>query len=75
MFYCRFLIVAGFITNISVCWVIIRNSQARVPRNLFVVNLSVSDITVCAITMPCTMLRLLELPSWNYSETLCRLTR
>ena len=69
------MIIAGMITNLSVCWVVVRNSQARTARNLFIINLAVSDITVCLITMPLSMLRLLDLPSWNYGDGLCRLTR
>ena len=67
--------MAGIITNLSVCWVVVRNSQARTARNLFVINLAISDISVCLITMPFTMLRLINLPSWNYGDGLCRLTR
>ena len=41
--------VAGVITNLSVCWVVVRNSQARTARNLFVINLALSDISVCLV--------------------------
>jgi hypothetical protein len=31
--------VVGMITNLSVCWVVVRHSQARTARNLFIINL------------------------------------
>lgn len=92
--------VAGLITNLSVCWVVVRHSQvirkhafitntkqfyeshlpsivmqARTARNLLIINLAISDISVCFVTMPFTMLRLINHTSWSYGDGLCRLTR
>lgn len=67
------LIIVGTITNLSVCWVVVRNTQARTARNLFIINLAISDISVCLVTMPLTMLRLIHLPSWNYGSNLCKI--
>ena len=66
--------IVGTFTNLSVCWVVVRNSQARTARNLFIINMAISDLTVCFITMPFTMLRLIN-QTWPYGEALCRLTR
>ncbi len=66
--------VMGILTNLSVCWVVVRNSQARTARNLFIINMAVSDLTVCCITMPFTAKRILNY-SWNYGDALCRLVR
>ena len=65
--------VVGILTNLSVCWVVVRNSQARTARNLFIINMAVSDLTVCFITMPFTMERILRV-DWPYGVALCRLT-
>ena len=67
--------IAGMITNMSVCWVVVRHSQARTARNLLIINLAISDLTVCFVSMPFTMLRLINHTTWNYGDGLCRLTR
>ena len=66
--------IVGTFTNLSVCWVVVRNSQARTARNLFIINMAISDLTVCFITMPFTMQSLIN-QTWPYGEALCRLTR
>ena len=66
--------IGGILTNFSVCWVVVRNSQARSPRTLFIINMAISDLMVCLITMPFTMQRFLN-HIWPYGEALCRLTR
>ena len=35
---------------------------------------AISDLFVCTITMPLTVVRLVELPSWNYGDTACVLS-
>jgi hypothetical protein len=40
-----------------------------------IINLAISDLTVCFVSMPFTMLRLINHTSWNYGDGLCRLTR
>ena len=64
----------GILTNLSVCWVVVRNSQARTARNLFIINMAFSDLTVCCITMPATVMKLIN-HTWKYGDLLCRLTR
>jgi len=68
------LIIGGLLANLSVCWVVVRNSQARIARNIYIINLAFSDITVCCLSMPFTMLRLINHSSWNYGDPMCRLT-
>ena len=74
LFVFRLLIVLGILSNCSVCYVVIRNSQARTARNLFIINMAFSDLTVCLITMPLTMQKLIH-HTWKYGEAMCRLTR
>ena len=66
--------IVGILTNLSVCWVVVRNSQARTARNLFIINMAFSDLTVCCITMPATVMKLIN-HTWKYGDLLCRLTR
>ena len=73
-FHFRTLMFVGILTNLSVCWVVVRNSQARTARNLFIINMAFSDLTVCCITMPATVMKLIN-HTWKYGDLLCRLTR
>lgn len=52
--YCV-LIVFGTLGNSLVVYVVARQPAMRTPRNIFVVNLAVSDLLLCLITMPLTV--------------------
>lgn len=49
------LIVIGTIGNSLVVYVVARQPAMRTARNVFVVNLAVSDLLLCLITMPLTV--------------------
>ena len=57
--YCV-LIVIGTIGNSLVVYVVARQPAMRTARNVFVVNLAVSDLLLCLITMPLTV------RAWQY---------
>ena len=40
----------------------------------FLLPQAISDLFVCLITMPLTVVRLVELPSWHYGDTACVLS-
>jgi len=44
------LIAFGGLGNSFVCLAVARNQKMRTPRNLFVVNLAISDLTLCVFT-------------------------
>jgi len=54
------LMVAGLVTNLLVSFVVARRTQMHTARNLYIVNLTVSDITLCVICMPSTLVALLR---------------
>jgi hypothetical protein len=54
--YCV-LIVVGTIGNSLVVYVVARQPAMRTARNVFVVNLAISDLLLCLITMPLTVRR------------------
>ena len=56
--YCV-LIVVGTIGNSLVVYVVAMQPAMRTARNVFVVNLAVSDLLLCLITMPLTVSALL----------------
>ncbi|GIY81692.1 neuropeptide F receptor [Caerostris extrusa] len=53
------LVLAGVFTNLVLSAVIVSNSRLRVARNLFIVNLSISDLMLCIFCMPFTLVELL----------------
>ena len=47
--------------------VVIRNRAMRTARNVFIVNLAVSDLMLCLITMPLTLVEILYM-TWQVSH-------
>jgi len=54
------LILFGTIGNSLVVSAVIRKPSMRTARNLFVINLAVSDLLLCVITMPLTLMEILS---------------
>jgi hypothetical protein len=54
------LMAAGLVTNLLVSFVVARRTQMHTARNLYIVNLTVSDITLCIICMPSTLVAILR---------------
>lgn len=67
-----FLIIGGLITNFLVCFVVARRKQMHTARNLYIVNLTVSDISLCLICMPFTLVMILR-RQWTLGPVLCKL--
>ncbi|CAL1275228.1 unnamed protein product [Larinioides sclopetarius] len=65
------LVLTGIFTNLIVSAVIVSNSRLRVARNLFIVNLSISDLMLCIFCMPFTLVDLLT-RTWSLGSFLCR---
>ncbi|KAK4015651.1 hypothetical protein OUZ56_030625 [Daphnia magna] len=55
--YC-ILIIFGTIGNSLVVYVVARQPAMRTARNVFVVNLAISDLLLCLITMPLTLMEI-----------------
>jgi len=53
------LICVGVCGNLLVVWVVLRKPTMRTPRNLFILNLAVSDLLLCIVTMPLTLMEIL----------------
>ena len=66
------LIGIGVGANMMVCFVVARKSQMHTPRNLYIVNLSISDMTMCFICMPFTLISILR-REWHLGSALCKL--
>ncbi|KAK2151623.1 hypothetical protein LSH36_356g01038 [Paralvinella palmiformis] len=68
-----FVISVGLVSNSLVCFVVARVKSLRTVRNMFIVNLAVSDIVMCLFCMPLTLVKLV-LKNWPLGEPLCRIT-
>ncbi|XP_067008058.2 neuropeptide F receptor [Anabrus simplex] len=66
------LIVTGLVANLLVSFVVARRQQMHTARNLYIVNLTVSDITLCLICMPFTLVTILR-RQWMLGSILCKL--
>ncbi|KAK5644811.1 hypothetical protein RI129_006111 [Pyrocoelia pectoralis] len=68
------LISVGALGNALVILSVVRKPAMRTPRNLFIVNLAVSDLLLCTVTMPLTLMEILtkHWPLGNHSF-ICRM--
>lgn len=67
------LILSGSTGNGLVCLVVARKPQMRTPRNIFIINLAVSDLLLCLFTMPLTLTEIL-VKVWPLGEFMCKMT-
>lgn len=68
-----FLIMFGVVGNFMVGYVIWRKKVMRSARNLYIINLTLSDLTMCVICMPFTLVGLLH-KNWTLGNAICKLT-
>ncbi|VEL15694.1 unnamed protein product [Protopolystoma xenopodis] len=70
------MICIGAIGNAMVIGIVVASRVMRSsPRNLFILNLAVSDLTLCLFTHPLNLLRLFAAyQEWRLGLVLCKLT-
>lgn len=66
------LMVSGLSANLVISFVVARKTQMHTPRNLYIVNLTASDMTLCIVCMPFTLVAILQ-RHWDMGVTLCKL--
>ncbi|KAL5284787.1 NPY1R family protein [Megaselia abdita] len=68
------LILMGTVGNILVVTVVVRKSIMRTARNIFILNLAISDLLLCVVTMPLTLIEILS-KFWPFGtcELLCKI--
>ncbi|XP_050549049.1 neuropeptide F receptor-like [Daktulosphaira vitifoliae] len=66
------LIIAGLTANLTVIYVIARRAQMHTSRNIYIVNLAISDITLCLVCMPFTLTSIIRY-QWNMGSFVCKL--
>lgn len=69
------MICVGFTGNIMVILVVLWNRVMRSsPRNLFILNLAISDLILCIITQPLSLYRILSFnKGWELGLSMCKL--
>ena len=67
------VIVLGIFGNLLVIWTVIANKNMRTSNNLFILNLAISDLTLCIFSIPFNAYKVLR-HDWIFGEFLCRLT-
>ncbi|XP_012286110.1 prolactin-releasing peptide receptor [Orussus abietinus] len=66
------IFLLGIFGNVAVCFVVARNRQMQTVTNLFIANLALSDVLLCALCVPFTPLyKFLE--GWVFGRFLCHL--
>uniref|UniRef100_A0A1I8JJV8 G_PROTEIN_RECEP_F1_2 domain-containing protein n=1 Tax=Macrostomum lignano TaxID=282301 RepID=A0A1I8JJV8_9PLAT len=67
-------ILFGTFGNGMVIYTVLRNRHMQTARNLFIVNLAVSDFTLCAVTQPLNIIRLFQYyVGWPLGMALCKM--
>ncbi|XP_003707618.1 prolactin-releasing peptide receptor [Megachile rotundata] len=66
------IFVVGVFGNALVCFVVARNRRMQTVTNLFITNLALSDVLLCALAVPFTPLYTF-LGGWIFGRTLCHL--
>nr|XP_053639900.1 neuropeptide Y receptor type 6-like [Cherax quadricarinatus]XP_053639902.1 neuropeptide Y receptor type 6-like [Cherax quadricarinatus]XP_053639903.1 neuropeptide Y receptor type 6-like [Cherax quadricarinatus]XP_053639904.1 neuropeptide Y receptor type 6-like [Cherax quadricarinatus] len=66
------LITVGILGNLIVAFVIGHRPELRTARNVYIVNLTVSDVSMCLVCMPFTLVGLLH-KNWSLGNLICKL--
>lgn len=66
------LIIFGATGNGLVCYVVARNPHMRTPRNIFIINLAISDLTLCLFTQPFNLMKV-SVSVWKLEDFMCKL--
>ncbi|WAR28401.1 OX1R-like protein, partial [Mya arenaria] len=65
--------IVGVLGNVLVCFSVWRNREMRTTKNIFMVNLSVADLTVLLLLLPTTLVADVT-ETWLIGTTMCKLS-
>ncbi|VDQ03534.1 unnamed protein product [Trichobilharzia regenti] len=67
------MILFGSCGSLFVVYIVIKKPKMRTPRNLFIVNLAISDLILCLFTQPFNLLRILYWHfDWKLGQIMCK---
>lgn len=67
-----FIFVLGIVGNVAILYTTLHNRTLQSVQNLFLLNLSASDIIVCLLSLPITPVASIY-KNWHFGAILCRL--
>jgi len=65
------VIIFGFFGNGLVIWTVLLNKNMRTSNNLFILNLAVSDLTLCIFSIPINVYKTIR-HTWIFGSFLCK---
>lgn len=65
------VILFGFLENVVIVCVLIKNKHMHVPTNIFILGLAMSDILLCSFNLPFQLHYQLT-DQWAFGDTLCK---
>lgn len=71
IFIFSIVIIFGVFGNALVIWTVLFNRQMRTSNNLFVLNLAISDLTLCLFSIPFNVYKTLR-HTWKFGSFLCK---
>ncbi|XP_064466084.1 neuropeptide F receptor-like [Ornithodoros turicata] len=66
------LIILGAMGNCLVCVAVARKPRMRTARNMFIINLAISDLVLCLFTMPFSLVEIV-LKFWPLGVVTCKM--
>ncbi|XP_054260218.1 neuropeptide Y receptor type 1-like [Macrosteles quadrilineatus] len=72
IFVYTLLIISGLSANLIISFVVARKTQMHSPRNIYIVNLTISDMSLCVVCMPFTVISIVQ-RHWDLGLNLCKL--
>uniref|UniRef100_A0A1I8J2M4 G_PROTEIN_RECEP_F1_2 domain-containing protein n=2 Tax=Macrostomum lignano TaxID=282301 RepID=A0A1I8J2M4_9PLAT len=68
------LMLVGACGNGIVAYIVLANRRLRTPRNLYIANLALSDLTLCGLTQPLNLVKLFQrYNGWAFGQAACKL--
>ena len=65
------VILFGFLENLVIVYVLIKNRHLHVPTNIFILGLAMSDIMLCSFNLP-VQLHYQLTNQWAFGDVLCK---
>ena len=65
------VIIFGFFGNGLVIWTVLFNKNMKTSNNLFILNLAISDLTLCVFSIPFNVYKTLR-HTWIFGSFLCK---
>lgn len=66
------IFVLGLVGNLSIIWLTLRYAYLRTVQNIFILNLAISDVIVCLLSLPFTPVTNIY-KNWLFGPAICHL--